>query len=141
MTTETHVNVAGSWEKADEVHTRVSGAWRRCPLVYTRVSGAWKLVHSDLKASVDTQNAFASLGQTQTNAVTVTAERGAEGYSYAWSRVSGSDVPQPNNPTGATTGWSAPDSGPYSAVWRCTVTDAYGAQATVDISVEFIGDN
>jgi hypothetical protein len=70
------------------------------------------------------------------NAATVIASGGVPGYTYVWTQVSG-DAMVCNNPTGATTTWSAtvPKNAIISAVWRCTVTDSASATATHDVTV------
>lgn len=63
---------------------------------------------------------------------------GVAPYTYAWTYVSGSTVPQPNSPGIANPVWSgelgAADS--QEAIWRITVTDSGGSPpASFDIPV------
>jgi hypothetical protein len=71
-----------------------------------------------------------------TNAVTVTPTGGTAPYTYAWAYVSG-DTFTIDASTAATTTFTRTvgSSTMYSAVYRCTVTDAAAATATIDVTV------
>ena len=74
--------------------------------------------------------------------VTCSAVGGVPPYSYNWTYVSGDGSIYANSDGSATTRFSryTTSTTPYSAVWKCVVTD--GAAATVDsntITVEFEG--
>ena len=69
--------------------------------------------------------------------VTVTASGGTSPYTYSWVRQSGSTM-SATAATSATTSFSRSlaVNGTASAVWRCTVTDAASATATVDVTAD-----
>jgi hypothetical protein len=74
-----------------------------------------------------------------TNTVTISVSNGAPGYTYSWSKVSGTTYTV-NSPTSAATTFSLYGSGTpagtgYSATYRCTITDSIGYQSTVDVTV------
>lgn len=62
---------------------------------------------------------------------------GSPGYTYSWSRVSGSTAISATDPTSYYTYFSATMTPPslVSAVFRVTVTDSLGATATADVTV------
>lgn len=72
-----------------------------------------------------------------TNPVTVTASGGTGPYTYQWTRVSGHQGADCDDPTSPTTTWSARlyQNQTSASVWRCTVTDDVGATVSVDVSV------
>jgi hypothetical protein len=76
-------------------------------------------------------------GLATTNTVTITATGGVAPYSYGWALQSGSALPSITG-AGNVRAWqytSTVPSGPYTAVWRCTVTDAALTAVTVDVNV------
>lgn len=84
---------------------------------------------------------YASGGIKTTTLVTGSATGGTAGYTYGWSYVSGATQPMATS-GGAATAWQAYVPNPYTdytAVWRLTVTDSRGVQATKDINVFFTG--
>ena len=71
-----------------------------------------------------------------TDAVTVTASGGSGGYSYAWTKLSGSytfGCDATNNVT-RFNAW-VPAGGVQQSVYRCTVTDSESNTATADVTV------
>lgn len=71
------------------------------------------------------------------NFVTATATGGTGPYTYSWTRVSGDSSVNANNPTAATTNFSA-TMGRFSdaqALMRCTVTDSLMATGFGDVPV------
>lgn len=73
-----------------------------------------------------------------TFSVTASPVGGLAPYTYLWERTTGSGVA--NSPTSARTNFSA--SVPYgqalTGVFRCTITDAVGQQATVNVNAAFL---
>ena len=136
----TSVNVGGSWEDVTLAYVNVSGTWRRCPELYTRVSGTWELTHSDLSGSVDDTTPTAPIGATSTNVSTASGSNGSGSYTYLWEYVSGDVEPTHSTPTSQFGGWTAPDSGPYTATWQVTITDTYGQSVAIGVLVRFLGD-
>ena len=69
--------------------------------------------------------------------ITGTASHGTTPYTFAWSRVSGSTAITATNPTSNISTFTATVSVDtfVEAVFRLTVTDAQGAQATADVTV------
>lgn len=136
MAEETHVNVGGSWERVVSAHIKVSGAWRNVIAIYTKVADVWErtLAIFSITASGD---AFANDTTVTDPPVDISITGGVAPYDVSWARISGSTVPQIDDPAGTSVRWTVPSTGNYFAVWRCTVTDAEGATDTVDVSVTF----
>lgn len=88
-------------------------------------------------ASVNPSAGAISNGPLTTNSTTITAGGGNPGYSFSWAYVSGDASLTCLAPTSATTAWSGSGAAPQtkSAVWRCTVTDAFPHTVTVDVTV------
>lgn len=81
--------------------------------------------------------AFASSGPVSSNNTSTTVTGGTAPFTFSWTRVSGSTVPQVSSATAQNPNWfnnNTPEGG-YSAVWRVTVTDANSNTATDDINV------
>lgn len=75
---------------------------------------------------------------------TITPSGGTPGYTYAWTRVSGSTDISADSASAATTTFSVTgmvDGETASATFRCTVTDSASATYTVDIPVYFERDD
>jgi len=72
-----------------------------------------------------------------------TPSGGTPGYTYSWTRISGSTAITAGSPTSASTSFSGtvPIGGSISAVFRVTVTDSAGATATADVTVSFSYDS
>ncbi len=72
-----------------------------------------------------------------------TPSGGTPGYTYSWTRISGSTAITAGSPTSASTSFSGtvPVSGAISAVFRVTVTDSVGATATADVTVSLTYDS
>ena len=74
---------------------------------------------------------------------TATASGGAGGYTYAWTRISGSTAITASNPSSASTTFSGsvPINTLITAVFRCTVTDSASNTASQDVSVSLAYEN
>lgn len=72
-----------------------------------------------------------------------TPSGGTPGYTYSWTRISGSTAITAGSPTSASTSFSGtvPVNSVISAVFRVTVTDSVGATATADVTVSFAYDS
>jgi hypothetical protein len=83
---------------------------------------------------------------TTTEAATCTASGGSEsGYTYSWSRVSGSTDITANSGSSATTDFSATLTAPdeVTAVFKCTVDDSLGngpVDSTNTVSITLTAD-
>jgi hypothetical protein len=77
-------------------------------------------------------------GTTTSSVITGTVSGGTGPFTYAWARVSGDTQITAGSPTAAATTFSATcyDAVEFSTVFRLTVTDANGATATADITVD-----
>ncbi|MBK7251958.1 MAG: hypothetical protein IPI06_14110 [Gammaproteobacteria bacterium] len=83
---------------------------------------------------------FSGSSSATSGSVTVTPSGGTPGYTYAWTRVSGSADVSAVSSSAATTAFSVvsmSDGATKSATFRCTVTDSASATYTVDVSVAF----
>jgi hypothetical protein len=80
---------------------------------------------------------FAFSGPVNTGTPSTTVTGGTAPYTYLWTQVSGSFVPQISNSTAQNPFWFNNDTpeGFHEAVWRVTVTATGGATATRDIIV------
>ena len=80
-------------------------------------------------------------GLATTNSVTITARGGVAGYTYAWTRISGSAF-SISNASAATVTWSYAVAAPNDTTetWRCTVTDSASpaGTTTVDVTVQIV---
>lgn len=135
MAEETHVNVGGSWKRVASAHVKVSGAWRNVIAIYTKVAGVWERALAVFNISAS--GSALAVDTTATNIVTISITGGVSPFDVSWVRISGSTVPQITNPTGTSVAWTAPTTGTYDAIWRCTVMDAENATDTVDVNVTF----
>lgn len=93
-----------------------------------------------VSASVDLSSVTAhrgSPGVCNTVGVTASGSGGTAPYSYSWVWVSGDSAISANSPSSATTSFAATVStgDNFRASFRCTVMDAVGATATVNVSV------
>lgn len=80
---------------------------------------------------------FAFSGPVNSGAAGTSVTGGTAPYTYSWTRITGSTVPQISSSTAQNPYWfndNTPD-GFHSATWRVTVTDANGVTATSDINV------
>lgn len=98
---------------------------------------------SAVTASVSpSSQSIASTAATQTTSVsTVTASGGSGTYTYAWTWISGGSHLAINSPYSAATsftGSSMSAGNAYSGTARCAITDGYGQQTTVSVSVEIV---
>lgn len=76
-----------------------------------------------------------SLASPTTGTVTCTASGGVPGYTYAWTRVSGSTLVSATAPTSAATAFTTSGmttNTTRSAVFNCTVTDSAGQTVTTN---------
>lgn len=68
-------------------------------------------------------------------------EGGTASYTYSWAKISGSDTPAISSATARNPTWSGTvtSTGPTTAGWRVTVTDAEGATAekSIDVTLEW----
>lgn len=109
----------------------------------TGVAGAASGVATALDATASVSSIYKLLDGVSTgdtDSVTVTPSGGTPGYTYAWTRVSGSTAITANSATAATTTFdcsSISDGQTLEAVMRCTVTDNVAATKTVDVVVTF----
>jgi len=92
---------------------------------------------TSLELSVNPLSAYGSRsgsGTAFTNFVTVSAINGSGPFSFAWTRIEG-DTINIESPSNATTRFTAivPIGDILSATFRCTVTDAFGNSAFIDI--------
>lgn len=72
---------------------------------------------------------------------TATASGGTPGYTYSWTRISGSAAITATNPSSASTAFTGTIfAGTTTAVFRVTVTDAASNTATFDVTVELTYD-
>jgi hypothetical protein len=89
-------------------------------------------------ASPSTVTATGGTTTITSSASTASASGGAGGYTYTWARISGStgiSAVSPNSQATTFTAIGLAADEARSAVFRCTVTDAASATATVDVSV------
>lgn len=80
---------------------------------------------------------FASSGSVSTGSPDTTVTGGTAPFTFSWTYLSGSSVPQVSSSTAQNPNWFNNDTpeGSNSAVWRVTVTDANSNTATDDINV------
>lgn len=95
-----------------------------------------------LSGSGQSEDEFGQISLIVTNSSTqVTASGGTGGFSYTWSRVSGSTSIEPTAPNSASTFFIASaQAGTYQAVFRCQVTDssstsAFSGNVTITITI------
>ena len=138
------VNIGGVWKTVKTAKVNVAGVWRTVTKARVNVAGVWKVGDVFLLPLTATVNDSNPSGETfgsnpvYTNTVTVTPAGGAAPYTYAWVRTSGTGAA--NFPTAAVTNFFAtvPNFNTYVGFFRCTVTDAIGGTATVDVDATFI---
>lgn len=90
------------------------------------------------------QHDYSGSSSATSESVTVTATGGTPGYTYAWTRVSGSSDISADSASAATTTFSVTslaDGGTKSALMRCTITDSAAATYTLDVAVQFSRDD
>lgn len=87
-----------------------------------------------------TAAAFASSGPVASDNTSTTVTGGTAPFTFSWTYLSGSSVPQVSSSTAQNPNWFNNDTpeGSNSAVWRVTVTDANSNTATDDINVTLI---
>lgn len=129
--------ISGAW-KTGQLYGRVSGSWKLLS-ASVRPSGSWKsATESALAVAVDLTSLF-SAGSTfpvYTDPVTATASGGTSPYTYAWTFDSNNGV-NIDSPSSASTTFHAAGAGQnYTAMARCTATDANGKTAFTLVSVE-----
>lgn len=80
---------------------------------------------------------FAPSGYVATGSPNTVVTGSAAPFTYSWTRISGSTVPQISSTSAQNPTWSnfLTPNGSHSATWRVTVTDANGATATSDVFV------
>jgi hypothetical protein len=81
---------------------------------------------------------FASSGPVSTGTPDTTVTGGTAPFTFSWTYVSGSAIPEVSSATAQNPIWSntnTPD-GIHEAIWRVTVTDANSNTATTDITVQ-----
>lgn len=104
-------------------------------------------VAAGLSASVSVgtiSHVYSGSATATSESTTVTATGGTPGYTYAWTRVSGSTDISADSASAATTTFSVvsmADGATKSAIFRCTVTDSTAATYTIDVSVGFERDD
>lgn len=104
-------------------------------------------VAAGLSASVSVgtiSHVYSGSATATSESTTVTATGGTPGYTYAWTRVSGSTDISADFASAATTTFSVvsmADGATKSAIFRCTVTDSTAATYTIDVSVGFERDD
>ncbi len=103
-----------------------------CSVSITRASAVTASVSPSSQSSGGTAT-------TQTTGVsTVTASGGSGSYTYSWSWISGGSHIAINSPSlraTSFTGSGMTQGNTYTGIARCTVTDGYGQQTTVSVSV------
>lgn len=150
----------GGWLSLTGIDARCDDAWRRVLRTEVYTGGAWRtgetfiapLTASAAPSTVnkdreeyltyesgdpyegDIYNLNQTVIFTQTTAVTVSG--GVSPYFYAWERISGAgEIDTPNS---ATTFFTKTAANPGSSgVFRCTVTDAQGGTATVNVTANY----
>jgi hypothetical protein len=138
------INDGGVWKSATP-YVNDGGTWKPVQVGYVNDGGAWKVFYSALAATydIDASAAISGAGTAVTNAVTVSPIGGVSPFQYAWSYVSGDTFSVANpgpSPTANVTTFSTSlsTSQTKSAFYRCTITDANGSTAFVDVSVTAI---
>lgn len=129
---------------------KVAGVLRTLKTVKVMDGGSLRLVATlvpDLTASaiplLTTGTAFSNSAVTITSSASQASPNGGSGpYSYAWSFVSstGGSSPTILSPSVASTTFqlSGVSNGQtFDCVFRCTITDAFGTTATVDVTASF----
>jgi hypothetical protein len=123
---------------------RQAGIWQPIVNAYVRLSGVWTEFFQNFSA-VAAPSSLAKFGTTAgitTAAATVTPSGGSAPYTYAWARHSGATAISADDPTLASSTFSAALSlgQRVDATFNCTVTDANGHAviATVAVHIERI---
>ena len=99
----------------------------------------WYCLFLNAQKNGDAYGEVVGGGLATTNSVTITASGGVAGYTYAWTRISGSAF-SISNASAATVTWSYSVAAPNDTTetWRCTVTDSALSTTTVDVTVQIV---
>lgn len=129
-----HVLTGSGLQDASVMWVRTESGLRR---IFT-VSGSMTATASP--ASVTGFAALAGSATITTNSTTVTPSGGSAPYTYAWAKNSGtggtwSIASATSDTTKFTCSGVAGDTD-YTAIFRCTITDATGGTATVDVQAD-----
>lgn len=137
------VRVGGAWKDIEGASLRSGGSWRRLVAIKAYEGGAWRDVAAftsplsmTLSQSSITKLGFASSVQTNTT-VNAIPTGGASPHTYAWVKQSGGAITA-TLPTSAATFFRATamvEDETRTAVFRCTVTDAFNNTASADVTV------
>lgn len=134
----------GAWRSLSSAFIYVGGQWKRITRAEGYVGGAWKSAAAFLPAltvTIDAPNTMVvtTTGVAISDPITAVPSGGSAPYTYTWSRISGTsgDI---TSPSAATTTFSAYLSTGASedATFRCTVTDAFGNQASATVALSFV---
>ena len=142
------VRTSGAWKEVSSGRVRVAGAWKNLVRVRAYIGGAWKDVasftqpYTALTVTPETIDRLGEVGTTvTTQSATGTPTGGRSPFTYAWTRVSGDTGFTIVSPTSATTTFRrfVNDEVTYTAVFRCTATDADGVSQNDTVTVEIQG--
>jgi hypothetical protein len=141
------VRDGGGWRDVTSGRVRTNNAWRQIVLIRAYISGAWKDVAVftpplSVSLSPDVIGDSTTVPGTYTSAVvTATPVGGRSPFTYSWARTSGDSGFSVLSPTSASTQFRRTFTveGEFSAVFRCTVTDADANVATRDIQLTVNG--
>jgi hypothetical protein len=134
--------ITGAWRSPGTIEIFVGGAWKRVTRTDQYNAGSWKageVFTSPLSASANPTIVSDSspIMPLITGSILVTPSGGLAPYTYSWSKILG--VGTVSSPTSAATvfthSFMAPDTD--GGEFRCTVTDALGNTAAVDVTAYF----
>ena len=134
----------GVWRDVARARVYVDGAWREMTEVQVREDNAWSVpteLIDDLTLSLSRpslQVIISGSGLAATQPVTANPAGGRGPFTYQWERVNGvfANITAPQAATTQFSFFLTSDRF-FEGIYRCTVTDALGAQASQNVSVTF----
>lgn len=142
------VRTSGAWKEVSGGRVRVAGAWKNLARIRAYVGGAWKDVATFTQPFTALTVAPASISRlgevgttVTTQAAVATPTGGRAPFNYSWARLSGDTGFTITSASSASTTFQrfVAAETTYSAVFRCTCTDADSVVRADDVSVEVQG--
>ena len=145
------VRLGGAWQTITGAKVFAGGAWRTLVGIQVYASGAWRTVATfstaptpvplSLSISPASEQAGGSTPTIVSGAFTATPSGGVSPFTYSWVISSPDGRTSIDNPTLATTQFTATgliNGEPVIPTYQCTCTDSLGTTASAECSVTFL---